>query len=185
MTQPANVPLSETVQHSITVLTKPSRETFELFENKGTMRDALIYVAVGAALIGIFNLFVSPIYAIGAILSTVLGFYAFTYVVHYVGKAQGGTGTLDQVGYTFALYWIPLQLVATLIGVVLTITLVGILLLPLLGLAALAASLYFAYLAIQSSMNLTDSTKTVITLVAGIVAAAIVGAIMGSIFPRP
>jgi hypothetical protein len=185
MTPTTSVPLSETIQSSIKVLTKPSIQTFEEFENRGTLRDALVYVAVGAAVVGVFNLFVSPIYAIGQILATLAGFYAFTYAVHYVGKAQGGTGTLDQVGYTFSLYWIPLQIVAAVIGLILTITLIGIFLLPLLGLAALAASIYFAYLAIQSSMNMSDSTKIIITLLAGIIAAAIVSGIVGAIFARP
>ena len=184
MTTPTSVPLSEMVQHSIKVLTKPSVQSFEEFENRGTLRDALIYVAIGAALIGLFGLAGGLLSAIGGVISTVLSFFVFTYVVQFVGKAQGGTGTLDQVAYTFALFVIPLQIVAAIIGLILTITLIGILLLPLLGLTAIVASAYFAYLAIQSSMNMTDSTKVVITLIAGVLASMVVSGIITSIFVR-
>lgn len=184
MTTPTSVPLSEMVQHSIKVLTKPSVQSFEEFENRGTLRDALIYVAIGASAIGLLGLAGGFLTAIGGVISTVLSFFVFTYVVQFVGKAQGGTGTLDQVAYTFALFVIPLQIVAALIGLILTITLIGILLLPLLGIAALAASAYFAYTAIQSSMNMTDSTKVVITLIAGVLASMVVGGIITSLFVR-
>jgi hypothetical protein len=182
MTQPASVPLGEMVQQSIQVLSKPSPQTFEAFENRGTMRDALIYVAVGAAISGLLSLPAGLGAAIGSVIATVASFFVFVYVVHYVGTTQGGTGTLDQVAYTFSLFWIPLQIVAALVGLVLIITLVGILLLPLLSIAAIAASAYFAYLASQSSLNLTDTTKIVISLLAGIVASALVGWIINSIF---
>jgi hypothetical protein len=182
MTQPASVPLGEMVQQSIKVLTKPSVQTFEEFENRGLQRDALIYVAIGAAITGLLALPGGLLPAIGSVISTVVGFFVFTYVVHYVGKTQGGTGSLDQVAYTFSLFWIPLQILASLVGLILVISLVGILLLPLLPFAALAASVYFAYLAAQSSLNLTDTTKLVIALLAGIVAAAIAGGILNAIF---
>lgn len=184
MTTPTSVPLSEMVQHSIKVLTKPSVQSFEEFENRGTLRDALIYVAIGAAAIGLLGLAGGLTAAIGGVISTVLSFFVFTYTVQFVGKAQGGTGTLDQVAYTFALFVIPLQIVVALIGLILTITLIGIFLLPLLGLAAIAASAYFAYTAIQSSMNMTDSTKVVITLIAGVLASMVVSGIISSIFVR-
>ncbi len=184
MTQPASVPLGEMLQQSIKVMTKPSVQTFEEFENRGTMRDALIYVAVGAAIIGVLGLAGGIGAAIGSVISAVLGFFVFVYVVHFVGKAQGGTGTLDQVAYTFSLFWIPLQIAVAVVGLVLVITLIGIFLLPLLGIAALVVSVYFAYLATQSSLNMTDATKLVITLLAGLIASGVVSNIVTRIFAR-
>jgi hypothetical protein len=184
MTQPASVPLSEMVQQSIKVLTKPSVQTFEEFENRGTMRDALIYVGVGALISGLLGLAGGIGPAIGSAISNVVGFFVFVYVVHSVGKAQGGTGTIDQVAYTFSLFWIPLQVVIAVVSLVLVLTLIGIFLLPLLGIAAIVVSVYFAYMATQSSLNLTDTTKLVITLVVGMIASAVVSGIITNIFNR-
>ena len=59
----------------------------------------------------------------------------------------------------------------------------------LIGLAGFLVSLvflliwaYFAYLAVQSSMNIHDQGKAIITLVLSVVASFIVQAVLGSIF---
>jgi hypothetical protein len=75
MTQPASVPLSEMVQQSIKVLTKPSVQTFEEFENRGTVRDALIYVAIGALISGVLSLPAGLSYALASVISAVLTFF--------------------------------------------------------------------------------------------------------------
>jgi hypothetical protein len=179
MENPPTIP--ETLQHSLEVITKPSIATFERFENKGTMREALIYVAVGAAVIGLFGLSGGLLSALGSVIATVLGFYVYVYMVHFLGKQQGGTGTLDQVAYSFALFYIPLQILTSIVGFVLVISLIGLLLVPLLPLAAIAASIYFGYLAVQSSMDMTDSTKIVITLVLSAIVAALASFLVGAV----
>ena len=50
------------------------------------------------------------------------------------------------------------------------------------GLALLAAQIYFGYLAVQSSMNLRDSGKAIITLVVAAILSFIVTLIIGVIF---
>ena len=181
MSEPTSVPIPEMFQQSVQVLTKPSVATFEQFENKGTMRDALIYVAIGAAIIGLFGLSDGLLSAIGGVIATVLGFFVFIYMVHFLGSKQDGNGTIDQVAYTFALFYIPLQILTSLIAFVLVVSVIGLLFVPLLPLAALAASIYFGYLAVQSSMNMTDSTKIVITLVLSAIVSGFVGFIIRSI----
>ena len=45
--------LSEMINSSIVVLTKPSVSTFEQYEKRGGTRDALMYVGIAAAVAGI------------------------------------------------------------------------------------------------------------------------------------
>jgi uncharacterized membrane protein YsdA (DUF1294 family) len=180
------------INSSIVVLTKPSVATFEQYERRGTTRDGLIYVGVAAVLAGIvgfvFNLLlygVSP--AIGGLLNALLGtlvaFSVFAFVLYFVGKQQGGTGTQDEVFYTCALYTAPLLAVT---GVLSAIPVLGCLLAPVTLVLGLY-QLYLGYLASRSSMNL-DQTKAIIAVIAALVAeiivAAIVGGVIGSIFGR-
>lgn len=69
-------------------------------------------------------------------------------------------GTLDEVAYSLALFWAPLSVLFSLASVVLVITIVGVFLLPLVGIAALVLNVYFAYLATESSLNLEPGGKT-------------------------
>ncbi len=163
--------LSEMFNSSVTVLTKPSISTFEMYERRGNLQSALLYVGVAAVVAALFGLLggLSPETsalggAIGGFLSVFISFLLFTGTVFYVGKSQGGTGTFDEVAYTFSLFHVPLSLIASIGTLILTITLVGICLVPFLALAVLIFEVYLGYLAVQSSMNLTDRTKAWLTL---------------------
>src|ERR1700709_2605151 len=94
------VSINEMISQSMTVLTKPSVQSFEQFEKRGGQREALIYVIIAAVLVGVVGLalgFVGGIVgAVAGLLRGVLallGFYVFAFVLNYVGKQQGGTGT--------------------------------------------------------------------------------------------
>jgi hypothetical protein len=163
MTQQASI--GDMVSQSKEVLSKRDTATFETFENKGGLREALIYMSIAAAITGVFGLGDGLGGFVRGILSALIGFFVFTYLVFLIGKQQGGTGTFDQVAYSFALFYAPLTVVFAAITLVLIITLVGILLVPVVGILAIIANIYFAYLAVQSSMNLTDSGKVWITLI--------------------
>ena len=168
------------VSQSIQVITKPSVATFEQYESKGTLREALIYVGIFAVITGLFGLGSG----VGGFLRgiiTLVGFLVFTYLIYYVGKSQGGTGTFDQVTYTFSLFWAPMAVIFGILAFLLVITLIGIFLLPLLGIVAIVVNIYFAYLAVQSSMNLKESGKIWITLIAAGVGAFLVNLIVGGI----
>ncbi|MCA9838009.1 MAG: YIP1 family protein, partial [Trueperaceae bacterium] len=100
--------VSEMIQQSREVVTKPSVASFERYETSGTMQDALIYVAIAAAISGLLGLGGGIGGLISGIVTTLLGFFIFTYLIFWIGKQQGGTGSLDEVAYTFSLFWVPL-----------------------------------------------------------------------------
>ncbi|MER3481417.1 MAG: hypothetical protein C4327_13365 [Meiothermus sp.] len=166
---------------SVQVLTKPSVATFEQYEGKGGLREALVYVLLASIISGLFG----PGGGVGGFLArvigTIVGFLAFTYLVFYFGKNQGGTGSLDQVAYAFALFWAPLTVLFSVLTLLLIITLIGIFLVPLLGIVTLAANVYFAYLAVQSSLNLREGGKIWLTLLVAAVGTFLVNLIVGAI----
>jgi hypothetical protein len=172
--------IPEMINSSIAVLTKPSISTFEQYERRGTARDALIYVALAAAIAGlvafVFNIF-NPVGAlvdlIGTVLTSVIGFFVFAYILFFVGKQQGGTGTQDEVFYTCALYTAPLLAIVSGVS---AIPVLGFCLLPITFLLGLY-QLFLGFLATRSSMNL-DQTKAIITVIAAIVGQLIVGVII-------
>jgi Yip1 domain len=178
---PNPVPLSEMIDQSIKVLSNPAVATFDAYENHGTMRDALIYVGLGALVSGALSFSGGLGAIIGGAISTLAAFFVFVYVVHTFGKSQGGTGTLDQVSYTFALFWMPLSIVSAVAIWILTITIIGIFLIPLLLLAILAANVYFAYTAVQSSMNLPRGSSAIVTLVVAAIATMVTYGIINTI----
>ncbi len=172
------VSITEMVNQSVTVLTKPSIATFEQFEKRGGQREGLVYVGTAAALgavvallVGVFTL--GPV---GGIISgiftgilPVAAYFLFGTLVYMIGSNQGGTGSREEVFYTLALFIAPIQAVS---GVVSGIPLLGCLAAPatlLLGLY----QIYLGYLATRSSMNL-DQNKAIITMVLAWIAQVIV-----------
>lgn len=156
----ARTSITEMISQSRMVLTSPSVATFERFESRGSLTDAILYVAIAAAVTGIFGLGEGLSGFVANVLGAIVGFLVFTYLVHLIGKRRGGTGTLDEVAYSFALFWAPLSVLVAVVSLLLIITVIGVVLLPLVTLAALAANVYFAYLAVQSSMNLSTGGQT-------------------------
>jgi enoyl-CoA hydratase/carnithine racemase len=179
------VSINEMLNQSIQVLTKPGIETFERFERHGGQREATIYIMIAAAIsavaalvFGLLNGIVAALLnaALGFILA-VAGFYIFVFLVYFIGKQQGGTGTQDEVFYTMSLFVAPIQAVTGAVGAI-----------PLLGCLAAPATfalgiyqIYLGYLGVRSSMNL-DQNKAIITLVAAFIAQLIIGFIIAAIF---
>jgi hypothetical protein len=182
MSAPSVPSIPEMFNQSIKILSKPSVQTFEEYENKGTLREALIYVAVGAAIAGLFGLSNGINGLITNVIVGVIGFLAFTYVAHAFGKTQGGTGTLDQVAYVFSLFWVPVTVGFSLLTLVLFVTVIGIILIPLVLIAALVVNVYLGWLAIQSSMNITDTSKAWLILIVAALATFVVNLITNRIF---
>ena len=189
------VSISEMLNQSTTVLTKPSVQTFEQYEKRGGMREAMIYVGVAAALAGIVGLIFgllagNPIGGLlGGIIRPLVSFFVFSYVLYFMGKQQGGTGTQDEVFYTTSLYVAPLQALGAIVGIILTSLVIiappiglalGCLSLPIV-LALAVYQAYLGYLAARSSMNL-DQNKAIISVVVAIVATIAAGFVMGAIF---
>lgn len=178
------VNFSEMINQSIKVLTQPRIETFEQFEKHGGQREALTYVAVAAVLAGvvafIVGIFTGPVGAIialvGALVAPLLSFFIFAFVVNWMGKRQGGTGTQDEVFYTCALYTAPILAVTGIVG---NIPLLNCVFAPISLILGLY-QIYLGYLATRASMNL-DQNKAIITVVVAIIAQWIVFAVIGGI----
>jgi Yip1 domain len=184
----SSVSIPEMIQQSRDVMTNPAVATFERYERQGTMANAAIYVAVGAAISGVLSLITGGIggLVIG-VLAGIIGFFVFTGLVYFLGQAiAGGTGSFDEVAYTFSLFSVPLTVIGAVIGLVLgllafipIINILAGLAALLIGLLMLVIQAYFAYLAVQSSMNIHDQTKAIITLALAVVGAFLVQAIIG------
>jgi hypothetical protein len=177
--------LSEMVNSSIVVLTKPSVSTFEMYERRGNLQNALIYVAIGALISGVLGLIGSGLAGlISGIIGTLVGFIVFTYAVFFIGKTQGGTGTYDEVAYTFSLFNVPLSVIGAILGMLAgLVPLLACIVAPI-WIVLLVANIYLGYLAVQSSMNLRDTGKAIITLIgAGVlyfIVTLVIGAILGA-----
>lgn len=181
------VRINDLVSQSLTVLKQPSVQSFELYEKRGGKREALIYVLVASlvsgvigGLIGLFGGILGLIVGfIAGILIPVASFYTFAYVLNYVGKQQGGTGSEDEVFYTCALYTAPLLAIGSILGVLTVIPFVGFI--PaLLSLILLIYQIYLGYLATRSSLNLAQN-PAIITVAVAIVAQIIVSIILNRI----
>ncbi|MBX8465654.1 MULTISPECIES: YIP1 family protein [unclassified Deinococcus] len=169
---------------STAVLTQPSPATFERYERGGGLRSALTYVmvaaVVSAVIAAVFSFLHSDVTFFGQLFSRLIGvpvgFLMFTGAVYLIGRTLfKGTGTYPEVAYTFALFYVPISIVMTLLGII-----------PILGwLISLALSLvlvYFGFLAVQSSMNLRDQTQAAVTLVLAWIAQAVVTGLIALFF---
>jgi hypothetical protein len=179
------VSIGEMLNQSMTVLTKPSVQSFEQFERRGTQREGLIYVGAAAALAGIVGAVVGLLTGgiaglIGGLVIGIVGpllsYFVFSFLVYTIGKSQGGTGTQDEVFYTTSLYTAPILAVT---GVVNAIPFLGCILLPATFILGIY-QLYLGYLATRSSMNL-DQNKAILTVVLSIIAMWIAGAVLAFI----
>lgn len=176
------VSLGEMFKQSTAVLTRPSPDTFEQFEQHGGQREGLIYVVVAAAIAGVVAAVFSILSGFGAALMALLtamigpivGYFIFAFLIHYVGTRQGGTGTQDEVFYSMALFTAPILAFNGIIG---SIPLLNCLALPVV-LALSLYQLYLGYVATRSSMNL-DSNKALITVIIAIVVEVIVFMVIG------
>ncbi|HWQ15847.1 MAG TPA: Yip1 family protein [Roseiflexaceae bacterium] len=181
------VSIGEMMNQSKLVLTKPSVATFEQFEKHGGQREALTYVGVAAAISAIIGLVLGlAVTAIvggsflGAVISAIINFiqvmvafFVSAWLIYTVGRSQGGTGTQEEVFYTFSLFVAPILAISSALAII-----------PCLGaLAALALliyQIYLGYLAVRSSMNL-DQNKAIITMVVVFVVQLLIAGVFSGI----
>jgi hypothetical protein len=190
MSMTQQVSIQEMVNQSRAIITSPSVATFERYERHGNMTNAAIYVAIAAVISGLVGLINGPNGLLSGLIGTMVQFFVFTGLVFFIGKnLANGTGTWDEVAYTFSLFWAPLSVIGSLVGAVILLlafipiinSLAGLAGLVI-GLALLVVNIYFGYLAVQSSMNITDQGKAILTLVLAAVGSFIVLLVVGSIF---
>ena len=172
------VSVGDMLNQSMTVLTKPSVESFEQYERRGGQREALIYVGVAAAAAaivgGLFGLLTGGVVGllaglIGGLLGPLVSFFVFAFLIYTIGKSQGGTGTQDEVFYTIALYLAPILAINGIIG---SNVFFACLAFPVSILLSLYG-IYLGYLAVRASMNL-DQNKAIITMVLAFVAQLVI-----------
>jgi hypothetical protein len=110
-------------------------------------------------------------------------------MVYLLGqKMFGGTGNWDEVAYTFSLFTAPLIVLGALVALVIVLfswvpilnILVGLVGLVV-SLLMLAVQIYYAYLAVQSGMNLRTGSQAAIVLVLAFLATLLVSVLLGSI----
>lgn len=164
---------------STAVLARPTPQTFERFERRGGVASALLYVLVAALVSGmvgaLFSVFHSDVTFWGQLVSRLIAiplqFLVFTGAVYLIGRGLfRGTGTYPEVAYTFALFFVPLSILGSLLGLI-----------PLLGWLVVGPVIslllaFFGFLAVQSSMNLRDPVPAGVTLVLSALAYLFVGA---------
>ncbi|WP_104991171.1 YIP1 family protein [Deinococcus sp. NW-56] len=151
---------------SAAVLARPSPTTFEHFERRGGVRQAFLYVGLAALASAMIAALFAPFHGdvtvpgqfFSRLLLIPLQFGIFTGAVYLLGRRLfGGTGRYEEVAYTFSLFYVPLSLLGTLLGII-----------PILGwlvsLLVTLALVVFGYLAVQSSMNLRDPVQAGATL---------------------
>ena len=180
----------EMLDQSRDIMLNPSVATFERHEQRGTLTNAAIYVGVAAlisALIGAIS--GGPAGFLSSLLASLAQFFVFTGMVYLLGKSMfGGTGNWDEVAYTFSLFTAPLILLGALVGLIIVLFSWIPVLNLLVGLAGLvvallmlAVQIYYAYLAVQSSMNIRTGSQAAITLVLAFLATLLVTTVLASI----
>ena len=175
--------LGEMVNSSIDVMTKPSVATFERYEKRGTLQKAAVYAVVGALLAAILGAGGGIFGVIENALGSLLAFSIFVGVVYRFGKNQGGTGTLDEVAYTVALFAVPLCVLwPAVLLVLLFIPILGWCLIPFAIAGGVIAYMFYGYLAVQSSMNMFEPRKSLITLGVAVLATLVGYILIGNIF---
>lgn len=175
--------INDMFAQSSAVLAQPGPATFERFERRGGIAQAMTYVGlaavVSALIAALFAAFHTDVTVIGQLVSRLIlipaQFLIFTGAVYRIGrKLFKGTGTYPEVAYTFALFFVPLSILGTLIGI---IPVLG----WLVGLLISLAMVIFGYFAVQSSMNLRDQGSAAITLVLAGMAHWLLGSLVGGL----
>lgn len=159
--------LQQEMRQSLAVLTRPSVGTFELFEQKGMVQDALLYVLLAALASGVVAALMALITApdhsaagqfVGRLFVIPLQFIVFTGFVYLVGRFLfKATGRFSEVAYTFALFFVPISILTSALG---WIPFVGL----GIGMLSSLALVFYGYLAVQSSLNIVEKPKAAVVL---------------------
>lgn len=96
-------------------------------------------------------------------LLTLLGFLTYLGLVFVLGRGLGGTGTLGELAYNLALFWVPVSVVAALVNTV-SIGFFSCLTAPV-ALVVTGYGFYLTYLGVQSGLNLPARKARIVVLV--------------------
>lgn len=175
-------------QQSLAVLLRPSIDTFERFEWRGGAPSAYQYVLIAA----VISALVGAIFAIlpnhgdvtfgfqfvNRLVAIPVGFAAFTGMVYALSRAlYKGTGTYAEIAYTFALFYVPISILDSLLGWIPLVNYLMALLVPVI-------LLYYGYIAVQSSTNVYNPNKSVVVLAISAIVYMLVGYAISLFFGR-
>jgi hypothetical protein len=167
------------------VLTRPAVATFEEYE-RNDLQGATTYVAIAAIIAGIFGAIGAAIRGapggligtlIGTLFAVLLGFFIWLGLVYLLGRAFGGTGNFGELAFDVSLFYAPLLVLSSLLGII-----------PILGalvsLVVFIYQLYLTYLGIQSGMNLPKDKALYVILILfaiGLVIVACIALVFGAV----
>ena len=172
----ARIGLQRMLAQSRDVLTHPQARTFYNYAARGSDSDALTYVAVAAFLTTLLEMLAvgggSAIGLVRGVLDQLFGFYLFAGVIYFIGQQQGGRGTFQEVAYTFALFYVPLQVLLWALVWLAALSPLAPLVLPwlwLIRLLGLAAQAFYAQRAVKGVMGFRQEKEAWVAVAAGLV----------------
>ncbi len=125
---PASLQIPEMLQSSIALISKPSNPPFGIVRGRGTLVMALGYVAIGALVTGIILWILNlALYSVPGslawtpLLTATLGFTAgfAAFVFFLASQLKLGLQARDDFAAAAALYWAPVVLVLSVLGMLL------------------------------------------------------------------
>jgi hypothetical protein len=163
------------LRQSADVLIHPNVRAFNYYGARASDSEALLYVTVGATLVGLMNqLIFGNLDVIGLayfIVNQLFAFYIFAGIAYFVGRQFGGMGGFQTVAYAFVLFYVPiLVLPAVLIAALFLLHIAPLPLRLIWPLQLLALGLY-AYQAVQAALYIRrprDAALTVLIALAGL-----------------
>jgi hypothetical protein len=157
----ARIALQRMVSESFDVLVHPQPRIFRSYGARGSDGDALTYVALAAFITTLLDFVVfrsgSALTLAWSVIDKLFAFYIFAGVISFIGQQRGGLGNFTEIAYTFALFYVPIDILSWLIARLALLTPLGPVLLPwlwLIQIVAFVAQAYYAHIAIRGVMGL-------------------------------
>lgn len=173
--------LQRMASQSLDVLLHPESRVFHAYAARSSDSDALTYVAIAAFLTAILSMLAarggSAIGLMWSIVDQLFAFYIFAGIIYFFGHQRGGIGNFEQIAYSFALFYVPIQVLVWLLTWLLVLTPVGLLFLPWLWLVQLVgygAKAYYAHLAVKAVMGFRRAGDAWVAVGAGLVTLLII-----------
>lgn len=158
------------LQQSLAILRRPTVATFERYERRGSFFEAALYIGFSALVAGVLGLVGGIAGMLTGIVGALVNFFVFTGLVYLIGCLRGGSGTFSEVAYTFSLFIAPLIVIWSALGFVARslqlIPVVGGVLAIMMLYGLLIGQIFFAYLALQASMNILHRGTSLLILCA-------------------
>lgn len=114
------------------------------------------------------------------VLGTLIGFLTYIGIVFLVGRTLGGSGTIGELAYDIALFWVPVSVTSAVINVF-SIGFFACLTAPL-AIFVTVYGLYLTYLSVQSGMNLPPNRALILVLVPALLWLLTVCSLIGLLF---